>query len=333
MSIDFQTIHAANPLLDYCRQRGMHLSRAGLNWIAKCPIHQERNGHSFVIHENRWTCFGKCGRHGDVIDLEQALGGGTLQEAIQRLSGVLSSALPVTPSEPKRRETYSSWPWPKLLRFSSPEEIDRLAEERNISAEACRLAEARGLLRFLDHQEGVAWVVTDCLRQNAVARLLGGQLWKHRGKAKTLPRALAKRPIGGLESIPFPCIAIVEGGPDLLAAMHFILQCGTQELVAPVCMTSTNSEFLPDDLEQLRGKPIRLFPHADDNGRKAAIRWCEQLKAVTADIQITDLRGFTKSDGSIIKDVNDLTQLSYETWDAIQADLEGIMVFEGRSCI
>lgn len=60
-------------LTEYCQQRGIILHRSGHNWSGKCPLHQERHGQSFVIFDDRWTCFGKCSRRGDVIDLEQAL--------------------------------------------------------------------------------------------------------------------------------------------------------------------------------------------------------------------------------------------------------------------
>jgi len=36
-----------------------------------CPLHGERSGRafSFDIDRQRWRCWGKCGTHGDVVDL------------------------------------------------------------------------------------------------------------------------------------------------------------------------------------------------------------------------------------------------------------------------
>jgi hypothetical protein len=173
MNFDFDAIRRRVTILDYCQQRGISLRQNGRGWIGRCPIHQERNGHSFVVwSDQRWSCFGKCSRGGDVIDLERALGGGTVREAIERLCGSLSR-LVLPPAEQKaQKQTTASWPWPGLLRSGSEEELRRLAQDRNISVQSCKLAQARGLLRFLDHREGVAWVVTDRIRENAVARLL-----------------------------------------------------------------------------------------------------------------------------------------------------------------
>ena len=267
-----------------------------------------------------------------MIDLERALGGGSIREAIERLAGsLLPLALPPTVQK-AQKQTSSSWPWSELLRFGSDEELNRVATDRKIRIESCRLAQARGLLRFVDHREGPAWVVTDRIRENAVARLLGGGLWANDAKAKTLPDSLAKRPIGILEAMNFECVAIVEGGPDLLATFHFILECGTEELVAPVCMTSANSEFRPGDLERLRGKSIRLFPHTDVKGRQAAIRWLDQLSPISGDIDIADLRGLIKTDGTAAKDLNDLTSLAYDTWEPLRQDVDNLMIFEGRTC-
>jgi hypothetical protein len=329
-SIDFDAVRQRISLLRYCEQRGIKLRRSGSSWIGRCPIHQEQSGASFVIWgERRWSCFGKCGRGGDVIDLERALGGGSVREAIERLSGSLSP-LVLPRAEPKARKQAGSWPWPEQLRLGSKEEHEHLAADRRISANACRLAEARGLLRFLGTREGAAWVVTDRIRENAVARLVSGQLWSNGAKAKTLPDSRAKRPIGILEAMDFGKVAIIEGGPDTLAAFHFMLECGTESEVAPVCMTSTNADFLPGDLARLRGKVLRLFPHADPQGYNAALRWLKQLRPISADIDIADLGGLIKSDGAGAKDLNDLTALADDGWEPLREDLDNLMVFEGR---
>ncbi len=51
------------------------LSRSGSRQWGKCPFHEESTP-SFCIHaDNRWSCFGACGEHGDVIDFVQKQNG------------------------------------------------------------------------------------------------------------------------------------------------------------------------------------------------------------------------------------------------------------------
>ena len=112
--IDFDEIRRHFPLPVYCEARGIRLKRSGRFLIGKCPIHQERNGEAFTIdpEAQRWRCRGKCSRGGDVIDLEQALGGGTPMEATARLIvGTSSWEAPAqSRSEQKPRST-SEWSW------------------------------------------------------------------------------------------------------------------------------------------------------------------------------------------------------------------------------
>ncbi len=52
-----------------------------------CPFHNERTG-SFCIHpDNRWSCFGQCGEHGDSISFYQKMNGVSFKEAVKFLSG------------------------------------------------------------------------------------------------------------------------------------------------------------------------------------------------------------------------------------------------------
>jgi CHC2 zinc finger len=325
-NIDFDVLRQRIPLLTYCQQRGIALRRSARVWIGRCPIHRERNGASFVVwSDQRWSCFGKCSRGGDVIDLERSLGGGSVVEAVERLGGQLPQFVP--PSEKPKAKKSSAWNWSKALRHGNESELARLAADRRIDVEACRLAEARGLLRFLDHREGVAWVFTDSIRENAVARLLGGGLWDNGAKAKNLPDSRAKRPIGIIEAIGFENVAVVEGGPDALAAFHFALKASTDDIVGVVCMTSANAEFSAGDLARLRGKAVRLFPHADEKGRAAGLRWLTQLRLVAVHLDVADFAGLIRSNGNRAKDLNDLTNLYAHGGDPLQQELASLMTF------
>jgi hypothetical protein len=328
-NIDFDALRQRIPLLTYCQQRGIALRHSGQVWIGRCPIHRERNGASFVVwSDQHWSCFGKCSRGGDVIDLERSLGGGSVVEAVERLGGQLPQFVP--PHEEPKQNTQkksASWNWSRVLRDGNETELAMLASDRKIDVGACRLAQARGLLRFLDHREGVAWVITDSIRENAVARLLGGRLWANGAKAKNLPDSRAKRPIGIIEAIGFENVTIVEGGPDALAALHFALRASTEDVVGVVCMTSANAEFGSGDLARLRGKSVRLFPHADEKGRAAGLRWLAQLRSVAIHLDVADFAGLIKSNGDRAKDLNDLTNLALNDW-ASRQELDELMAFE-----
>jgi hypothetical protein len=85
-AINFQRIRELNPLVEYCENQCIQLRRTGNRWVGKCPLHNELNGEAFVIHpDQKWQCYGKCARSGDVVDLERQLHGGSIPEAARRL--------------------------------------------------------------------------------------------------------------------------------------------------------------------------------------------------------------------------------------------------------
>lgn len=52
----------------------------------KCPLHNEEKGYSFVVYEDHWVCFGKCGHGGDAISWLMEYHNLSFQEACERLS-------------------------------------------------------------------------------------------------------------------------------------------------------------------------------------------------------------------------------------------------------
>jgi hypothetical protein len=116
-------------------------------------------------------------------------------------------------------------------------------------------------------------VITDSARVNGIGRLLHGTRWEGGIKAKNLRGSQAKRPIGLREASSYEQIALVEGGPDTIAAFHHALVDGVQEMLGVICMASSNADFRPEDLEFVAGKRVRIFPHRDKAGFNAALRW------------------------------------------------------------
>jgi hypothetical protein len=117
-AINFQKIRELNPLVAYCLNAGIEIHPSGLRWMGKCPIHNEQKGEAFAIHsDDRWQCFGKCSRQGDVIDLERELHGGTLLEAARRLdpdgfTNTFSSRKEESTHEPGNGRTQTPFTFP-----------------------------------------------------------------------------------------------------------------------------------------------------------------------------------------------------------------------------
>jgi hypothetical protein len=154
--------------------------------------------------------------------------------------------------------------------------------------------------------DAIAYVIRkscDSTRANAIARPLNGKPWRGGIKAKNLPGSEAKRPIGLRKASSYEQIALVEGGPDTIAAFHHALVDDVHETLSVICMASANAEFRSEDLEFVAGKRIRIFPHCDKAGFNAALRWCNQLKS-TASVTWFDFDGLICTDGKPVGDLN-----------------------------
>lgn len=170
---------------------------------------------------------------------------------------------------------------PKLppLTAGTPDQHAALAALRGLSREGIALAAARGLVRFGEFQGRAAWFITDSTGRAATARRLDGQPWATDVKAWTLRHSHGSWPVGSLEASPFPVIALVEGGPDLLAAHHFIVTAGRVDDVAAVALLSGNMSIHPDAAPTFAGKRVRVLAQSDMKGRAAGIRWAFQVEA------------------------------------------------------
>ena len=93
-----------------------------------------------------------------------------------------------------------------------------------------------------------------------------------------------------------------------------------------ICMPSSNSDFRPEDVEFVARRRIRIFPHRDKAGFKAALRWFNQLKE-TASVTWFDFNGLTRTDGKSVGDLNDLASVDYDSWESHREAIEGCMIF------
>jgi hypothetical protein len=154
-------------------------------------------------------------------------------------------------------------------------------------------------------------IITDSTARNFQARRLDGKTWTHIGekKAWTLPGSQAAWPIGILNAASFKNILLCEGGPDLLAAFHFITTVNRRDLF-PVAMLGAGLRIHCEALEHFSGKRVRIFPHVDENGQglNAAAAWQNQLEDVGAIVDAFSFDGLLTKDGKAVKDLNDLAK-------------------------
>ena len=168
-----------------------------------------------------------------------------------------------------------------------------------------------------------AWIVTDSRRKIAQARRLDGQTWTQIGdkKAWTLPGSDAW-PIGLREAAPFPLIALVEGGPDLLVAFHLVWCTGVQSQVAPVAILGAANDIPNEALRYFAERRVRILPHDDRDGRDAEAGWAAQLLAAGADVDGFSFAGLLRVDDKPIKDLNDFAHVHPDQWEAERDALE-----------
>jgi hypothetical protein len=353
MTLLSERIKAELPLEDEFRRDGHELRKVGSRFVCLCPVHQERTPSCYITPDTaRFHCFG-CGEGGTVIDYHARKCGITPADAIAQLSDRItrgnvessrSSRLrKVKPRDVSHRQR--ALPTLPGLHKGSARDLAQLARVRSLGIEALQLANSRGLLWFCDLRDGVealrAWVITDRTRRNAQARRLDGEHWRHvwdadpkqwrqvepekRPKVRGFTRNQSSWPIGIEEAQSFNRIALVEG-VDLLAAFHFLLAEGREAAVAPVAILGASNRIPNDALNLFTRKRVRIFPHADAAGIRAAAFWESQLLPIVAGIDAFDFSGLTTTGGKPVKDMTDLASVNPDCFEQEPA-LQSMMSF------
>ena len=291
------------------------------------PFRPDRHPTISISRDGKlWNDFGS-DAGGDVVAFVMKATGLSLSDAAKWLieyagTGRSNITSPATP-QPEQRQKPSL---PTMQR-GDHKRLKVLAQFRKLNPEGLQLADERGLLHFAMIHNLSAWLVTDAERVNCQARRMDGGLWKHLSepaKAWTLPGCWASWPIGITEAKDFPVIALVEGTPDLLAAHHCIIAEGRERDVAAVCITGAGMRIHADALPHFTGKRVRIYPHLDDAGQKAAQRWTEQLESVNADVDCFDLSGIPIVSGGRVADLNDLSSMDADTFES-DRELWGVL--------
>jgi len=272
----------------------------------RSPFRDERNP-SFSVFAGgyAWKDHGT-GDGGDSVTFIQLAEGVSNADACRKIIGYAGGRHPL--SRPQKKVSKRKRRKPKLPVYIEPTaQKQQLAELRNVSSNAIDICIDRGLLRFGKWKEQSVWFVTDQTSRNVQARRLDGKPWNQiKAKAWTLPNSEASWPIGLNESLPYPTVLFVEGGPDLLAAAHFAWCEDREKEAAFVAMLGAGHRLKQEALIALAGKTIRIFSHADKSGYSSTKRWADQLRSVDATVDAVSFEGIKKADESPVGDLNDL---------------------------
>jgi hypothetical protein len=187
-----------------------------------------------------------------------------------------------------------------------------------------------------------SWVATDDERRVAEFRRLDGKLYPVYDERDAAGNAVLKPedewikswstagkpwPLGAAEIGRRPYVLMVEGGPDMLAAYHFLWGFEMLDQVAVVCVLGAGTRICVEALPYFRGKRVRIMMDNDAikerkwttkggvekvqrtrPGFDAAARWTEQLTAAGAVVEAFNLAGLVMADGMPVKDLNDLAR-------------------------
>lgn len=273
------------------------LQRAGGLYVLSCPFHDERTS-SFTIYADHAYCFGCC-RSWDHFALWMEVHSCDFPSAVTSLAALAGVTVPGTVAECTR---YSKTEWkgrkyriteesgsaetpaggkpvvPPMRRLKN-EDISALSRLRGIDPLAIRAAAHDfcrvGMCDWPQWQRrdgrwmpgrnmGPAWVVTDGSRRCFdFRRMDGGEYEIRQGSfCKCWTQGTKKWAIGCEDIGERVNVAFTEGGPDHLAAFHFLRGWGLLDTVA-VCGVLGSGYIAEECLPFFRGKRVRIFMQAD----------------------------------------------------------------------
>jgi hypothetical protein len=287
----------------------------------KSPFRDDKSP-SFSVYADglRWKDF-STGESGDAPDFLAKAKGIDNRQAVAMfldLAGYQSLA-PVRFEIPPKKEVVRPDRKPDLTRFreASADELCQIANSRQLSVEAIEHAQKIGTLRVCpDFRGKPSWVLFDASGRCAECRRIDRQRYAIDGipaKAAALRHSDKTWPVGihlpyGL---PGSEIAIVKGGPDYLAFIHFALRFSLKN-VQPVAMLGRGLTISKEALQYFRNRPVRIYPHNDPDGGgySQAVCWASHLEQNGCGVHIRRLVGLVKTDGKPPKDLNECVELS-----------------------
>jgi hypothetical protein len=72
---------------------------------------------------------------------------------------------------------------------------------------------------------------------------------------------------------------------------------------------------------------VRIFPHNDNAGREAGVRWAVRLVAARANVDGFSFAGLSRFDGAPVKDLNDFSCIHPDDWEAQRDVIEEAFAF------
>jgi hypothetical protein len=293
----------------------------------KSPFRNDRTPSFSVFDNSRAWKDHATGDAGDVVSFYMKATGLQFTDALERLE-VMAGIYPDAPAH--KPEQKKELILPADLHEGTDSELATVAKLRGINPEATAASSKRGLLKFGTVGGFACWLLLDQTRKSAQARRMAGTPFPSIGslterKAHTLRGSCQSWPLGLLEAAQMPFLAIVEGGPDLLAAIHFAQAEGVAERVGVVAMLGASNSFPDDTLHHFKNKRVRLFPHDDKAGLAAAGRWEKQLQAAGAETDCFRVGGVALDGGGVSCDLNDLVRTDA---DAFEGDRDLWRIFD-----
>jgi hypothetical protein len=268
------------------------------------PFREDRNPSFSVFDQGQKWKDHATGDHGDAVDflakaldipapeavrrfVEMAGGGYRVQAPRPKLA---PTPAPKTDDTDEKRRRRAAWP---AMELPTDEELEAVATLRRLPVEGPQWAAIDGTMRMatvdaLDFDSGYVpkrcWVIRSTCGKNAQARRLDGEPFADGSaaepffrKAKTLAGSIATLPLGNYHDTRWPAVALVEGGPDVLAAYAGIHRLGLLDTVAVCGMLGASMRPPYGALATMRGRRVRIFQHNDEAGAKAADGWARLI--------------------------------------------------------
>jgi hypothetical protein len=198
---------------------------------------------------------------------------------------------------------------------------DELAIQLMISPDAIREAVRRGLVSFKKHRRIACWRFGDT--RNGCLRRLDGQPFRINGervKALAEKRGDAWHSLIGLDDVftnnRREILLVTEGSKDALAALHFADTEGRLSDVGVAAALGAGVNIRTEDIEKISGRRVRIFGDADTAGEETVYRVGKQLVAAANEVQIFSLAGLHCQNGSLVKDLFDLSRIDCDDFEA-----------------
>ena len=262
----------------------------------KAPWREDNNA-SFSVYKNgqKWKDHAT-GEVGDAADfvakaldispedgLKQFIemaGGGYREQS--RPTARPTAPLPPADSDDKRHKR-AMWP---AMELPTDNELEAIATLRRLPLDGPHWASMDGALRMANVEGQRCWITRSTCGKNAQARRLDGLPLGENLKAKTLAGSIATLPVGNYHDRRWPAVALLEGGPDVLAAYAAIYKLGLLDTVAVAGMLGAAMRPPYGALATMAGRRVRIFQHNDEAGQKAADSWARLIHNAGGNVDI-----------------------------------------------